>query len=892
MKTNNPLNNIHIANGYVLSGDLSNKATLTCGFSIKGITLENASNGYCHQVRNANKSLLQALSASGLRLQVTSSNSGSYKKELTDYYEDSKKGNEWSELQRNADFSRFDDLIQANLLMRKEVHFFITRDLDNQKNRKISAEGLDALLSAEAKAFEVPIQQLKQAIQIAGGKAEQLTDAQLFMRFDKVLNPSQNPYNEELALQRFNPENSISENCLNSDMMPADDADCGFYFDGKYHAILALKTLPNMTSSGIICQLSSLPIKDYSINLITTPLDLEKEISKLEDQISKLQKAVSSSNKARLHAPLQKCIERLDRLASGEVSPYQVQISILCWDSKTDELQSKVSALKSAILRLQGAQYYSVTNPLYARNFFLSHLLGAPVIEEAFNHETEDITVANLLPLSSTNDNSLTKAEAIYQTSQGGIFGLSVFTDQNGDPYIKHGLITGKTGFGKSASTIHFMSQLQPHTDHMFIIEDGGSYLGYASTFGASANSLILDKNGNSTLNYLSTNGLPLTHQHLSDTAIFAEMMIDKDEEHKISTSYLRKLLHEFYLEFSKKWVSKNQSRFRQAKSEYQLAKLAFKKDPAKNPNALISNQYSDFLEKRRQNPEKYEQLESELQQDSIEFHTEDMAQFTFAFMTEGEMPTHSDFYEWLCAKFPKPTSKQEVLLSSFQHWCATRGVNGCLFDGVSTFSFNQKNVHVELGRISEQDQRLKEMAGFIVANSIRNTITRMDRSKTKLIVFEEVGSFLKFQSAENIVADYYQRGRKYNASVFSIIQQITDIPTKLRNTILSNSSLALLFRQEDANNAEELQRAYKLPDSTTLALSTLPKPTKENGAAFISWQSGDDAPVIHSARVIVTPEMLYTTASDGASHERRQVALKKYDNVIEGIQIEAHKAI
>jgi len=447
MKIPNPLTNVHITNDLIMSGDLSRKATLTCGFAISGVSLVNTSTLHCRNVENSITSLLQALSGSDLRIQVTSSNSGDYSKQLLPYYETSQENaNRWSQLQRNADYTLFDEMIQANLLSHREVHIFLTREVSNQGSHKFSAEELEGFLKMEEKAFEVPLEQIKQAIQHSGGKAERLTDSQLFMRFDKALNPSIHPYDEGLATERFNPESSISENCLSSDMMPVDDADCGFCLDDTYHAVLALKTLPARTTSGIIAQLSSLPIKDYSINLITTPLDLEKELSKQEDQISKLQKAVSSSNKARLNTPLQKCIERLDRLSSGDIAPYKVQFTIVCWDKDIDALKNKVGTLKTAIRRFQSAQYYSLSNPVYARNFFLSSLPGSPVLEEAFMIETEDVTVANIMPIDSGSDDSLTNAEAIYQTTQGGLFGLSVFTDQKEEPYIRHGLITGKLG--------------------------------------------------------------------------------------------------------------------------------------------------------------------------------------------------------------------------------------------------------------------------------------------------------------------------------------------------------------------------------------------------------------------------------------------------------------
>lgn len=890
MKTHNPLANIYISNGLIISGDLNRETKISCGLSISRVTLENTSALHCANVEDILRSLLQTFSDSEFTLQIVSSNSGDYTSELLAYYERSKKGNRWSEQQRNADYLRFNDMVEANLLSCKEVHIYISRQVPKQAKKSFSVEELEDLLTVEAKSFEVPIEQVKQAIQLCGGKAERLSDEQLFIQFDKALNPSQQPFDEKLALHRFNPECSVSENCLRSDMMPIKDVEGGFSLDGMCHAVLVMKVLPNMTTSGIITQLSSLPVKGYTLSCIVKPLEFEKVITALEDQISKLRKASASSNKARLDTALQSCIERLDRLASGDVAPYQFQLCIVCWADDTDELKSKVNMLKSAIQRFQRAQPYSVTNPVYARNYYLSCLPGEPVIEEAFTIETEDVTVANLLPVSSGDDSSLKNAEAIYQTNQGGIFGLSVFTDSEGEPFVRHGLITGKTGFGKSASTIHFLTLLNPHTDYTYIIEDGGSYLGYVATFGING-SLILDKNGNNTLNYLSTNGRPLTHQHLSDAGIFLGLMIDKEETEKFSTTKLRALLHEFYSEYAKQWAAENHTRFETTELEYRLAKAHFLSDPERNPNALVSNQYEDFVEWKRNNPIQHDELKANLRNCDVKVNQSDLAQLCYAFMNEEEMPTHSQFHDWLHEQMPNPSAREDVLLSNLKSYRADEGDYGCLFDGASTFRFDQEVVHIELGLIGE-DKHLKEMAGFLIANSIRNTIARLDRSKTKLVVFEELGAFLEFPHAAEIVAGYYQRGRKLNVSVFSIIQEISAIPAQLRRTILSNVSLALLFRQEDGENAEELQKAFKLPDSTTLALSTLPKPTKEQGAAFVAWESGDDAPRINMGRAIVSPEMLYILASDGESHERRQRARHNYDDFLECVQAEAYKAL
>ena len=180
----------------------------------------------------------------------------------------------------------------------------------------------------------------------------------------------------------------------------------------------------------------------------------------------------------------------------------------------------------------------------------------------------------------------------------------------------------------------------------------------------------------------------------------------------------------------------------------------------------------------------------------------------------------------------------------------------------------------------------MKSIAGFIISNYIRNIISNLPRSHRKLVIFEELSSFLNFERAELIVADYFARGRKYNVAVMAIIQQITDIPEALRNCILNNSSLGLFFRHENTKDVSALQEAFKLPDSTAQSLYTLPSPTKEDGSAFICWQTGDYSASINSARSIVSHEMLYVSGSSGDQYENRQKNLFKYDDVLEGIRI------
>lgn len=885
---NNPLSNIHIVNNLIVDGDPTTTAKVTCGLQVSGISMINASNLYCANLEENLRSLLQTLPKE-YTLQIHFSQSGSYRNELEKYHQTSEtKANEWSQSQRNFHYIKFHDYIQKGIISRKNVHIYISRKITNagkQRSSKVTPERIETLLKAESHSFERIIEQAKQSFSLIGGKAELLTGEQLFHAYDQALNPSVTPYDAESALHRFQPERSISACCLHGDMQPTKEEECGFYYDGCWHSILAIKSLPSLTCSGIITQLSSLPVKNYSITTLIKPLDLEHEISKEEKQLGILQRALNSKGKPRLKTDLQKSSERINRLASGEVAPFQIQIVIHVWDKDLDVLRNhKITMLKSAILRLQKAQYYTVDNPVMARNYYLSTLPGSPVEEKAFRHQTEDVTVCNLLPVSGNHDDSLDHAEAIYQTTDNGIFGISLFKNAKGNPFISHGLITGKTGFGKSSGTIDLLTQLQPHTDHFFIIEDGNSYGGWVKTFQKQATSFFIDPNGSDTFNYLDTGGMPLSARHRSDVAAILKLMIHKDDRHMVSQSKIEDLVYQFYHHHWNQWVKRSPQFFEHACSEFAIARNY---TDLKEHRGLVSNIYPDYIEWKRTSPDSYSKTRKQVAGDSINVADEDLFQFTYAFIPREEMPTHSQLHDWLVER---NKADEELLKTNLGSWRADRGSKGCLFDGISNVNFDSSVVHVELGRIADTDKQLKALAGFIVSNYIRNTITMMSRNKRKLVVFEELGKFLSIDNADEMVADFFERGRKYNCPVLAVVQQITKVkPESLRNSILGNSSIALCFRQEDRNNASALQQTFNLPESTTLALTKLHAPTKETGSHFLCWQSGGNDPVIHSACNIVSKEMLWVVDSSGDHYEEKQQALAKHDDVLEGIRIETN---
>lgn len=380
MKTINPLSNTYISRRMIIQETSPSRVTLTIGLRISGISFDNASVTHCHTVESSWDSFLKTVSPD-YAIKNRYSKCGDFKPDLKSYYDDSmSKANEFSKSQRNARLCQLHDGIEARMLFRSESHLFLTRELchPGKPYSPASAEELDALFQAEFRAFAPIVEQAKYAARQSGGRCDLLNNEQLFCKIDQILNPSlEDSDASDRALDRFNPAASIADCCLQSDMIASSEADCGFFFDGCYHAMVFMRSLPSITTSGQILQLTNLPLKELSITTITRPLDLEAELIEEERRAQKLRRAAASSNKLRLNTSLNQSEQRIAQLASGEASPCSFQMILHLWDKDLATLQqTKVPIVKSAITRFQGAKYYVVENPVLARDAFLSTLPG------------------------------------------------------------------------------------------------------------------------------------------------------------------------------------------------------------------------------------------------------------------------------------------------------------------------------------------------------------------------------------------------------------------------------------------------------------------------------------------------------------------------------------
>lgn len=395
-----------------------------------------------------------------------------------------------------------------------------------------------------------------------------------------------------------------------------------------------------------------------------------------------------------------------------------------------------------------------------------------------------------------------------------------------------HTFIAGKTGSGKSCLQMELLTQTQPHLDKLVIIDVGFSYATYVRTFPGSVKTLVIEAYGDETLNYLSTEGRALTWKQCRRAAKIVTLMAGQfAKEQNAREALIERYIRQFYKHWGEKWGSSSENE----KVTYQQA---------------------------------------------------------FMQMSHEEQPTHTDFHDWLEAKFETEHDFRDDLLKLIlllEKWRKDRG-GYTLFDGHGTVSLNADVIHLELSKISDVDAELQQVASYVIVEWVRSYIMELPRKLRKVAVFEELGAFLQIPGGKALLRDMMERMRKYNCAVLTTIQQVSLLPEDLATSILANSGQALLLAQKYEAEARALQHAFQLPEASVQNLLRFGAPTPEKGAPFLHCSFSDERRRVVTAYSIASPEMLYVSSTSGGAFEERAEVLAGYDDPLEGIYAEVEK--
>src|SRR5438445_13002757 len=498
------------------------------------------------------------------RLQVQYFCDSDFRSELLRYQQETERfTNVWTKRARNERFTRYWQAMSERKLRRQRVVLYISRALENQptafQTAVASRNYYATLLDQLATEYEHVFRLLLEIFGSAGARILPMSDLDHFRHYKRFLNPSLAERFDYDPSDSFAEELTIHENCWHSE--GSGQSDFGFYLDGHYHSIIVLTRWPRTKYPGIIQRLTNLRLLDYSITVNVDPLPITREISKEEKEHDRVAGDYASEKKVSLLAVMEKKQRKIHALMQGQTIPFNAMFTIRVWDKSRDGLNAKAGAIKNAINSMNAGQYFESNLPSTSKNLFFQTWPGWTW--GRYEHRklyAEHRYLADKLPVTSTVTGHLATAEAIYDGPHNNLVGIETFSGQNENKSPQHAVLLGMSGAGKSVTVCDLLTQTEGYFGYTVIIEEGLSYGIYTATVDEGARPIIIHPDGDLTINYLDTKGLPLTPDHLaSATALVARMIGTSSQEDKqmLRQAQIAKYINLLYEDSFQDWCKK-----------------------------------------------------------------------------------------------------------------------------------------------------------------------------------------------------------------------------------------------------------------------------------------------------------------------------------------------
>jgi hypothetical protein len=890
--------NGHFIHDLIVFNGLSQGGYVSKGFVFQPPDLLNAQISELNEFQDQNCLLLASLN-DNQRLQVQFFCDSDYRKELLRYQQETENAtNAWTKRTRNERFERYWRQMVDRQLRRQRLVLYVSRKIEGSpkglRTEKALTNYYDTLLEQLRAEFAQVHEVLSTIFSGQGARIIPMTDADHYRHYAMFLNPSLSERFDYDPLDAFVPDLSIHENCWHCEA--TGQHDFGFFMDGHYHSMILLTRWPKVTYPGLIHRLTDLHLLDFAVTVNVDPLPVRKEITKEEKEHDRIAGDYASEKKLSLLTVMEKKQKKIAALMQGHTLPFHTYFAVRAWDKTKEGLCAKTNAIKNAINSMNSAQYYESTLPSTTKHLFFETWPGwtwGKYTARKLYGETR--YVADMLPFSATFTGHLDTAEAIYEGSARNLIGIKTFSGEHGNISPQHAVLIGMSGTGKSVSMCDLLSQTESYFAYTVIIEEGLSYGIYTQTVDPSAKPIIIQPDGNITINYLDTKGLPLSPDHLSAaTALVARMVGISQHEDKqmLRQALIAKYINLLYEDVYQDWSNKNSHRLLAiARHALTLTRYRQEKMP---PGATTLEAFADFRDwMASHEDEAITYLRQPDEAEVLRFlkdpnTAKDVRNVAFSYFKPNEYPTHRMLQELMSLDASGPEREQVIEISTLLlPWCRD-GNYGCLFDGISNLSLTGKIAHFELGYIPDSAKELKTAAGFLITNDARKHIITLPRALRKRNVYEEVARFLDIPGGEEIVKESYAQLRKFNTWNISIVQQYARFKqSRIRSAVFGNSRQFFLMRQNDRADLDDIAQDIAVPEITKNAIMNYPLPDHQVGqkySAFTYMHIDSNRPICGTVHNIASPEMLYCSSSSGEHFDRRARELRACENVIEGI--------
>lgn len=865
------------AEGMMIFGTLEKGGIASKGFVLQPPDLRGGSIDHLNAYQDKIRSVLANL-GEDMRAQFQWTCNSDYRQELTRYFRETDRiTHPQIKRVRTARFDRYWERMHRRELRREQLVMFLSVKITPHVGHALTRDGLGAYYEKILAQLRGQFDELTGSLKTIFGSdttVAPMDDLAHFAYTSRFLNPSLVDRFDVDAAAQFNPALSIQENCWNSDGVGLKQI--GFYLDGRYHTIFTFKRWPSHTYPGIISRLTGLPFLDYQITVNVEPLPAKREVEKEEKAVERLRGEHRHSGRHSLLVAVGKKEKKIESLSTGFIRPFVVTYIVRAWEETESALSAKCGAIKNAINNLGGAQYYECALPSTAKKLFFASWPGWT--GSAYRHRglyAEDTYLADLLPFSATFTGHLAEAEAIFEGSQNNLVGLRTFLGT--PPTAQHAILLGATGAGKSVTMRDLLWQTAGPYIYTVLIEEGLSYETFTREMGERP--IILHPDGDLTINYFDTGGMPLGQLQTATAVALVSRMIGEApdaETQQIRQAVLARYIEQLYADAFAEWTKRNRAlmpeieRMACATHRWKTEQMA--------SGAAELEAYADLRDRLGGNEDAAHQFLAGISEAEITAFLKNpqterrVMALAHAHYRREDYPTHASLVELLQFGRFEEHKKEQVdhLATLLSAWCG-HGQYGKLFDGQTNISLTGSIAHFELGYIPEQATDLKTAAGLLIAGFTRQHIISLPRAGWKRIVYEELARFLDVPGGEKIVAESYAQLRKFNCWTASIVQQYSKFKaSRIRPVVVGNSKQFFLMRQFDRSDVEDIARDINLPESVCASIQNYPMPEQQaEGKKFSSlcfFSPVTDPPLCGTVRnVQITKEVTHESAVKSA---------------------------
>ena len=761
---------------------------------------------------------------------------------------------------RNANFLDLHQRLERGELRRKRLALYVGRTLPVSpapwSRTRAAQHHAQRLLEVRA-GFAEWERSLNQALATVDARAVRMDDRDLIRRWSDTLNPSladRVPYD---PAKGFDPQHTLLANCWHSDLRAQGRQ--GFLLDGYCHGALVFKRLPSETYPTLSHRLTRLPFGDYTVTVHLRRLPRDPVLARTQRELDRIHQQLARKSDERLAVTRSQVEDKVRRLASGDVIPLEIELILIVRARTPDELSERAALLKSAILDLNGAQYYEASLPATARNLFAKTLPGwLWSHHRSYTLYGESRYVADLLLMAGTWAGHPGPVQSLFPGADGNLVNVVNFLGEGSDATPQNRVFLGATGTGKSLVLNKELRETELDFAFTAILEEGLAHATFSRGIGVEPVVFRLD--GAQTLNVFDTQGLPLgAFQRASVTATLARMAgVPADEDRaRRQSALLARHVAQLYEEHAQDRLRAWSATQRQALLRHAFVLHRW----AAEHRVSVFDAFLGFREFQATHPgEAQGSLDAGAEAELREFesrHPEPIRDLAFAYLGPEEQPTLSAFREHL-ELAEEDEEACRWLAALLLPWC--RGGNcGLLFDGPSNVGLGGAGVHFELGYLPEASHDLKGVVGFLAINSLRQHILTLPRAARKRVVIEEVSRFLDLPGAETIVRELFEQFRKFNCQVLIVAQSYSRLAdTPIRVAVVGNSRAWTVFNPGSREDVERLGRDIGLSPLAQETILRFPRPDQQSGAKyseFLYFHTDVRRPVCGPVRYVRLPE-------------------------------------